>query len=96
MNFSHACKCNLIWTFFKNATQIGQTQVLDTELSFISRLDIVCDTRPLNCIDTSAPSNFFKPFWVHLIHIFDALSSDFSLNFDHIVKGFAIGYLASG
>jgi hypothetical protein len=38
--------------------------------------------RPLNCIDTSASSNIFKLFWAHLIHIFDASSSDFSLNFD--------------
>jgi hypothetical protein len=28
--------------------------------------------RPLNCIDTSALSNFFKLFWAHLIHILGA------------------------
>jgi hypothetical protein len=38
--------------------------------------------RPPNWIDTSAPSNFFKLFWAYLIHIFDASSSDISLNFD--------------
>jgi hypothetical protein len=42
-------------------------------------LSVNAHARPLNCIDTSTPSNCFKLFWVH---IFYASSSDFSLNFD--------------
>jgi hypothetical protein len=31
--------------------------------------------RPLNCIDTSAPSNFFKLFWAHPVLILNRYRS---------------------